>query len=77
MAAMQVISGLLVQQAPETVTNTTGGTSKGNSAAGSGSTTSASGLTTKKATTGDRVGAGFLTTAVVIGVIGGVSFMIL
>lgn len=77
MAALQAISGLLVDQAPALVTNMTGGTSKGNSAAGSGTATTAADLTTTKTTTSDRVGAGFLTAAIVCGVIGGVSFMIL
>lgn len=77
MAALEAIAGLLTKQAPDTVTNTTGGTSKGNSAAGSGTATTAAGLTTKKTSVGDRVGAGFLTAAVLCGCIGGVAFMVL
>ena len=59
------------------VTNSTGGTSVGNAGAG----TSTSGTTSLDAeanapvTTGDRVGAGFLTFAVIGGVLGGSLFM--
>lgn len=76
MAALEVIQSNLIQQATAPVTNTTGGTSQGNPNAGSGSVSTAAQLDTTGSTTGDRVGAGFLTTVVLIGVIGGAWWVI-
>jgi mannan endo-1,6-alpha-mannosidase len=75
MSALEVIQSNLIQQVQAPFTNTTGGTSKGNPGAGSGSTTSPTEDTTV-ITTGDRVGAGFLTTGVIAGVIGGAWWII-
>jgi mannan endo-1,6-alpha-mannosidase len=77
MAAMQIILSQLVSEAPDLVTNTTGGTSKGNSAAGSGSASSTMDLTTTTVTSGDKVGAGFLTAFVLCGIVGGTAFMVI
>ncbi|ESZ94071.1 glycoside hydrolase family 76 protein [Sclerotinia borealis F-4128] len=68
MAAMSAIFVNLVQQIQAPVTNSTGGTSVGNSAAGSGSTSSLDSVTPP--TTGDRVGAGMVTTVVLVGMTG-------
>ncbi|KAI9743228.1 MAG: hydrolase 76 protein [Claussenomyces sp. TS43310] len=77
MNALQVISALLVQKAPTLVTNTTGGTSKGNDNAGSTGTGSTSKLVTPTvATTSGKAGAGFLTALILCGVLGGSFFMI-
>ncbi|EPE35901.1 Six-hairpin glycosidase [Glarea lozoyensis ATCC 20868] len=75
MSALSVIQSLLIDEAPALVTNMTGGTSAGNSAAGSGSDDSSAGTITP-ATSADRAGAGVLTAIMVCGVLGGVGFMI-
>ncbi|KAA8569771.1 hypothetical protein EYC84_001352 [Monilinia fructicola] len=62
MAAMSAIFVNLVQKTQAPVTNSTGGTSVGNSAAGSSSTTTLDAV--KPPSTGDRVGAGMVTTVV-------------
>jgi len=78
MSALEVIQSNLITQVAGPVTNNTGGTSQGNSAAGSGSsdTSAATGQFQDSPTTGDRVGAGFLTTVVLVGVLGGVWWMV-
>jgi mannan endo-1,6-alpha-mannosidase len=75
MSAMEVIQSNLIQQVKAPLTNTTGGTSQGNPNAGSTSATTPTEDTTV-ITTGDRVGAGFLTTGVIAGVIGGAWWII-
>lgn len=80
MSALQIISSLLIDQAPELVTNLTGGTSVGNSAAGTssggGGGSSGSSVTSTTATTGGKVGAAFLTTFVLAATIGAGWFMV-
>ncbi len=70
---------MLIDDAPELVTNTTGGTSTGNANAGSGSGSSSStdGEAVKPATGADKAGAGILTALVLSGVLGGIGFMIM
>lgn len=68
MAAMSAIFVNLVQKTQAPVTNSTGGTSVGNSAAGSSSTTTLDAV--KPPSTGDRVGAGMVTTVVLVGMTG-------
>lgn len=69
---------MLISEAPELVTNTTGGTSVGNSEAGTGSTTSSTtGTVITAATSGDKAGAGILTALVISGVLGGIGFMVM
>jgi mannan endo-1,6-alpha-mannosidase len=75
MSALSVVQSLLIDEAPDLVTNSTGGTSKGNSAAG-GSSTDSSGVVEKPVTTGDKAGAGILTALVLCGVVGGIGFMV-
>lgn len=74
MSALSVIQSNLITQARDLVTNSTGGTSVGNAAAGGGSSASATEIT--PATGADRAGAGILTALLVCGVIGGVWFMV-
>ncbi|TVY55875.1 Mannan endo-1,6-alpha-mannosidase DCW1 [Lachnellula cervina] len=74
MAALEVVQSNLIQQAPGPVTNITGGTSKGNSAAGTGGTPI---LSVTGATTGGRVGAGFLTTFILALFVGVTWFMVI
>lgn len=76
MSALEVIQSNLIQQVAGPVTNSTGGTSVGNPLAGSGSDDTVP-LGYGDTTTGDRVGAGFLTTIVLIGVLGGAWWMII
>lgn len=77
MSALEVVQGLLVKQAVGTVTNSTGGTSVGNSAAGAGSASSTVRTQTTTITTADRVGAGILTVLIVVIVVGGSTFMVM
>lgn len=78
MCALSVIQANLISQVPPPVTEKQGGTSKGDAAAGGGGGASANpaGLTNQRITGGDRVGAGFLTTFIVVGVVGGAWWMI-
>lgn len=77
MSALEVIQSNLITQSAGPLTNTTGGTSVGDPNAGSGSTsTSSTGVTYDPVTTGDRVGAGFLTSLMLIIVIGGAWWMV-
>jgi mannan endo-1,6-alpha-mannosidase len=75
MSALSVIQSQLISQAPELVTNSTGGTSIGNAAAGSGSSSESATVITP-ATGADRAGAGILTAAWLATVLGGVFFMV-
>jgi mannan endo-1,6-alpha-mannosidase len=78
MAALEVIISTQIGHVAPPVTNTTGGTSVGNPNAGSGSVSTAEGLTdSSPITAGDRVGAGIVTTAVLIGLIGGLAWLVL
>ncbi|CCD43285.1 hypothetical protein ACHAPC_007867 [Botrytis cinerea] len=77
MSALSIIQATLIGTAPNLVTNTTGGTSVGNAAGGSGSSTASDGTVETPVTSGDRAGAGILTALVITGVIGGVGFMVL
>lgn len=74
MSALEVIQSNLIQQVQAPLTNTTGGTSKGNPSAGSSSVSNPDENT--PVTMGDKVGAGFLTTGVIAGVIGGAWWII-
>lgn len=73
MAALEVIQSNLLHQVTGPVTGTTGGTSDG-----SGSLASGQRLThiIEPATRGDKIGAGFLTTVVLVIYMGGLCFMI-
>ncbi|RAL64752.1 hypothetical protein DID88_001783 [Monilinia fructigena] len=77
MSALSIIQATLIGSAPDLVTNNTGGTSVGNSAGGSGSTTNKDGPVDTPVTSGDRAGAGLLTAVMVAGVLGGVGFMVM
>lgn len=70
MAALEVITSNLILQSQAPLTNSTGGTSQGNPAAGIGAG-SGDPSSVKPATHSSRVGAGFLTAAVVILVVSG------
>jgi mannan endo-1,6-alpha-mannosidase len=72
MAAMEVIQSNLIQKAQVPFTNTTGGTSQGDPSAGSNSPTPQSFVPPTKA---DKIGAGFLTTIILLGCISLFSFM--
>ena len=76
MAALEVIQANLIQGVGAPVTNNTGGTSKGNSGAGGGSTNVNPTMPTDPIGTKDRAGAGIITALVVIWVIGGIWWMI-
>jgi mannan endo-1,6-alpha-mannosidase len=67
MAAMEVIQSNLIQRVKAPVTNSTGGTSKGNPSAGSNPTPL---LATEPATMGDKAGAGVLTAVVLLASLG-------
>jgi mannan endo-1,6-alpha-mannosidase len=74
LAVLQVVQANLIENVPGPVTNATGGTSKGNPAAG-GSTSSSNPITFTTITTGDKAGAGILTTLVLVGMFGGAWWM--
>ncbi|CZS94763.1 related to DFG5 protein [Rhynchosporium agropyri] len=71
MAALQVIQGNLIKGAKDPLTNATGGTSKGDPAAGTGDPTSLDPTLLKPLTTGDKAGAGILTAIVVAVILSG------
>lgn len=75
LSAMEVFQTNLLTKVDGPVTNSTGGTSKGNPAAGTGGSTQP-GLPKGAITNKDRVGAGFLTTLVLISVIGAAWWMV-
>ena len=77
MSALSVIQANLITQATVPVTNSTGGISPGDPAAGSGGTdeTNPPGLT-NPITSKDKAGAGILTTLVLVGVVGGCWWMV-
>lgn len=77
MSALEAVQSLLLPQAADQVTNTSGGTSVGNSNAGTGSAETTSDLTdTIVVTTAGRVGAGVITTFTLLGVLSGVAFVV-
>ena len=75
MSALEVIISNLIDTVPGPVTNNTGGISPGNPSAGT-SATSPSGLDLSPVKTSDKVGAGFLTTLVLLAVLGGAWWMV-
>ena len=78
MAVLEVVQSNLVDGAPGWVSAVKGtGTSEGNVNAGSGSVANAEALSAVTITTGDRVGAGFLTALIIVGVLGGSATMIM
>lgn len=76
MAAMEVFQSNLWTQVPGPVTETQGGISQGDASAGTGGDRSPNSFDPDDITHGDRVGAGFLTTMFLIGVIGGAWWML-
>ncbi|TKA53274.1 hypothetical protein B0A49_11562 [Cryomyces minteri] len=75
MSALEVIQSNLIQQVTGPLTNSTGGTSKGNPSAGTGGDGNpAAPASTIK--TGDKAGAGFLTAIILIGILGGAWWMV-
>ncbi|CAG8961301.1 hypothetical protein HYFRA_00013762 [Hymenoscyphus fraxineus] len=76
MSALSVVQSMLIDNAPDLVTNTTGGTSAGNAAAGAGGGTDSSGGTVIIITGKDKAGAGILTALVLSCVIASVGFMV-
>lgn len=77
MSAMEVFQSLLITKVDPPVTQVTGGTSQGDPSAGSGGTSGQPGLSPNAITKKDRVGAGILTVLVLIGAIGGVTWIVL
>ncbi|KAK4204235.1 putative glycoside hydrolase [Triangularia verruculosa] len=78
MNALSAVASTLVDRADVPVTGDTGGTSRGDATGGANGPGSwMTGKEFKPITTGERVAAGFLTAAMVFGVIGGSAFLIL
>lgn len=75
MSAMEVFQTLLLEKVDGPVKEATGGTSKGDPSAGTGGTSDPR-LPLNPITKKDRVGAGIITTLAILGVIGGVWWMI-
>jgi mannan endo-1,6-alpha-mannosidase len=76
MSALEIIQANLINYVKGPVTADTGGTSKGDPNAGQGSRVGPGDLNRSTVTTGDRVGAGFLTVLVVIFVAGGAWWLV-
>lgn len=77
MAALEIFQVHLIDQVKPRVTNSTGGTSKGDPDAGTGTSDEASlGMGGPPITTADRAGAGILTAIVIIATVGGAYFMV-
>jgi mannan endo-1,6-alpha-mannosidase len=74
MAAMEIMQNLLIDEVAGPVSEQTGGTSKSNPSAGSEVPNKP--ITFDSITTGDKAGAGFLTSLVLIGIIGGAWWMV-
>ncbi|KAF2798505.1 glycoside hydrolase family 76 protein [Melanomma pulvis-pyrius CBS 109.77] len=74
MAALEVMQVLLYDQVAGPVSEKTGGTSKSDPSAGT--ETQNQPITFNSITTGDKAGAGFITTLVLIGIIGGAWWMV-
>jgi mannan endo-1,6-alpha-mannosidase len=77
MSALEVIQSALITTVAPPVTAKLGGTSKGDPAAGSSGDNPVASFVLEPVTTGDRVGAGFLTLFILVGVLGGAWWMIL
>ncbi|KAI9778008.1 MAG: hydrolase 76 protein [Geoglossum umbratile] len=77
MSALEVIQSSLITTVAPPVTAKLGGTSKGDPAAGSSGDNPVASFVVEPVTTGDRVGAGFLTLFILVGVLGGAWWMIL
>lgn len=73
MGALEAIQSNLIKQSKAPVTNSTGGTSKGNALAGEGG--GGGPTNTEPVTLGGKVGAGFLTLLMVVSVVGLFSWM--
>ena len=76
MGVLEVVQANLVEQSAGPVTNSTGGTSRGDPSAGTGGTNPAKPLNESRIKGSDRAGAGILTTLVLVGLVGGVWWMI-
>lgn len=74
MAALEVMQSALINDVPAPLTETTGGSSKGDPGAGGSDEYVPLGV--EPAATGGRVGAGFLTTFVLFGILGGAWWMV-
>ncbi|KAF2753562.1 mannan endo-1,6-alpha-mannosidase DCW1 precursor [Pseudovirgaria hyperparasitica] len=74
MSALEVMQNLLAPSSSPPLTNTTGGTSIGNPNAGADSKDSP--IVFSQVTAGDKAGAGFLTTLVLVGILAGAYWMI-
>jgi mannan endo-1,6-alpha-mannosidase len=77
MSALEVIQSNLITNVSSPVTAKLGGTSKGDPSAGSSGDNPVVDFVLEPVTTGDRVGAGFLTLLILVGVIGGAWWMVL
>lgn len=74
MSAMEIFQANLIDSVPGPVTNTTGGTSKGDDNAG-GPEEDPSGQVRVEITAGDRAGAGILTAIVILATVGSAWWM--
>jgi mannan endo-1,6-alpha-mannosidase len=75
LAALSALTYTLVADTTGPITNDTGGTSRGDPGAGGPDEDKLNVL--RPVTTGDRVGAGFLTTLLLAGIIGGTAFVVM
>lgn len=75
MCALEIIQSNLIEHVPPPVTEKDG-TSKGDPSAGTGGDREIENINLSPTTSGDRVGAGFLTTFILIGFLGGAYWMV-
>ncbi|KAF2722261.1 glycoside hydrolase family 76 protein [Polychaeton citri CBS 116435] len=76
MSALEVIQSNLIDRVSGPVSNTTGGTSRGNPSAGTGGSANGPIVPPDQITTGDKAGAGILTALVLILILGGAWWMV-
>jgi mannan endo-1,6-alpha-mannosidase len=76
MSALEVIQGNLIDYVQGPVTADSGGTSEGDPDAGRGSRVGPADLNRSTVTTGNRVGAGFLTVLIIAFVVGGAWWLV-
>lgn len=75
MAALEAVTSNLIGQSRDPVTNSSGGTSQGNNNAGLNDPAAENPISSNPPTTGDKVGASFLTIGVAVSIIGGLTWL--
>lgn len=74
MSVLEIMGTAMISKVAGPLTNSTGGTSRGDPSAGSNSAKTPTGANT--VSTGDKAGAGFLTAVILVGILGGAWWMV-